>query len=637
MRRLVISAVAFLLSLLGTLPSPAEPEQKLGILVEGQGIGRVISDVQKLSDSLGSRDPAGIRKLIGSMVMTEDFRGLDTNAPFYSCIFLGPGAANITGPKRSPTLVLPLAGDGKAYLESLDKIYSRAPVAQAPGIVRLSPPDSDLSGRPELYLVVANGKAFIGADQAQVARLAKTPLTAFMKDSGMDQLTGVLRVGVDMAVVVCADETGMKNPSTEFLLNLLKQIKTFAIAGRLDGKILEFTYLTTPAAGTTAAVMPAPPSPSKRYLCALPPDALLATVGSGMDQLDRVNEQYGEMISKLYGARGGDMDKVGAKLSAMVTAMKGQYAGDYAIGLVPTPGTNGVGLVQVFAVKDTARMRAITATNLHALAALSETTPDTTVALNPPRVYKGVEILSFTLSAGASKAAARRPGLPPPLFSGFRGHFAFVGNDMIHVMGDPALMEAAIDRLGSGGLSLDQSAVFRGLFPDLAGVPLKLHTLEPIRLFKILLASMPNMDPLILDAFPKNTPGIAGYSVLSGRDTRGVERIGLAELAGFKDLIPMGGMLLASLMPKPQGESSAASSPAAKCRYNLRMIAAAKEQCALERNLQDGQAVESTWLPAYLLNRQMPACPAGGQYSVNAVGQDPRCSMPGHALQPISR
>ncbi len=69
------------------------------------------------------------------------------------------------------------------------------------------------------------------------------------------------------------------------------------------------------------------------------------------------------------------------------------------------------------------------------------------------------------------------------------------------------------------------------------------------------------------------------------------------------------------------------------CINNLRLIDAAKQQWALEHNKTANDVPTPPEIAAYLPNRQMPECPGGGRYTINAVNQAPTCSIPGHALQ----
>jgi regulatory protein YycI of two-component signal transduction system YycFG len=68
------------------------------------------------------------------------------------------------------------------------------------------------------------------------------------------------------------------------------------------------------------------------------------------------------------------------------------------------------------------------------------------------------------------------------------------------------------------------------------------------------------------------------------------------------------------------------------CINNLRQIDAAKQQWALEKNkTADAIPTEQDLLP-YFKDGIFPACPSGGTYAINAVGEMPTCSIPGHVL-----
>jgi DNA repair exonuclease SbcCD ATPase subunit len=68
------------------------------------------------------------------------------------------------------------------------------------------------------------------------------------------------------------------------------------------------------------------------------------------------------------------------------------------------------------------------------------------------------------------------------------------------------------------------------------------------------------------------------------------------------------------------------------CINNLRQIDAAKQQWALEKNkTADAIPAVQDLLP-YLKDGIFPVCPSGGTYAINAVGEAPTCSTPGHVL-----
>ena len=70
----------------------------------------------------------------------------------------------------------------------------------------------------------------------------------------------------------------------------------------------------------------------------------------------------------------------------------------------------------------------------------------------------------------------------------------------------------------------------------------------------------------------------------------------------------------------------------AACINNLRQVAGAKEQFALEAQKQRGALVSTDDLSPYFPNKAVPACPGGGVYTLNPIGLNPICNIPGHVL-----
>ena len=63
------------------------------------------------------------------------------------------------------------------------------------------------------------------------------------------------------------------------------------------------------------------------------------------------------------------------------------------------------------------------------------------------------------------------------------------------------------------------------------------------------------------------------------------------------------------------------------CINNLRLVAAAKDQSALENGYAETSVLTSTQISAYLKGNAMPTCAAAGTYTVNAVSVVPVCSL----------
>jgi DNA repair exonuclease SbcCD ATPase subunit len=68
------------------------------------------------------------------------------------------------------------------------------------------------------------------------------------------------------------------------------------------------------------------------------------------------------------------------------------------------------------------------------------------------------------------------------------------------------------------------------------------------------------------------------------------------------------------------------------CVTNLRQLDGAKQQWALEHGKTADAMPTAQDIVPYLKDNTLPACPAGGTYTLNAVNQAPTCSVPVHVL-----
>ena len=68
------------------------------------------------------------------------------------------------------------------------------------------------------------------------------------------------------------------------------------------------------------------------------------------------------------------------------------------------------------------------------------------------------------------------------------------------------------------------------------------------------------------------------------------------------------------------------------CINNLRQIDGAKQQWALENQKAAVAVPTAQDIAPYLKDQVIPACPATGKYTLNAVSALPTCSIAGHAL-----
>ena len=91
------------------------------------------------------------------------------------------------------------------------------------------------------------------------------------------------------------------------------------------------------------------------------------------------------------------------------------------------------------------------------------------------------------------------------------------------------------------------------------------------------------------------------------------------------------GPLVAAAPAPPAVDPEAAK---AACVNNLRLIEAAKQQCALEHNLTITDNVTAEQILPYMGPgaKELPRCPLGGTYNIGIVGAKAACSIPGHVL-----
>jgi hypothetical protein len=80
----------------------------------------------------------------------------------------------------------------------------------------------------------------------------------------------------------------------------------------------------------------------------------------------------------------------------------------------------------------------------------------------------------------------------------------------------------------------------------------------------------------------------------------------------------------------PNFVKARATSQQNACINNLRQIDAAKNEWALEKGKRSTDVPTKEDISPYL--HSWPVCPAGGTYTINAVGEQPVCSIPGHRL-----
>ena len=100
-------------------------------------------------------------------------------------------------------------------------------------------------------------------------------------------------------------------------------------------------------------------------------------------------------------------------------------------------------------------------------------------------------------------------------------------------------------------------------------------------------------------------------------------------------LIPIIGLMAAIAVPNFVKARTAAQMNA--CINNLRQIDGAKQQWALENKKETADTPTAQELDTYLPRSfNTLKCPAGGVYTISAVGEKPTCSIPRHELRGVT-
>lgn len=101
-------------------------------------------------------------------------------------------------------------------------------------------------------------------------------------------------------------------------------------------------------------------------------------------------------------------------------------------------------------------------------------------------------------------------------------------------------------------------------------------------------------------------------------------------ITGYLSVI---GLVLAILVAVPFVLKARTATQTAMCVQNLRAMDFAKEQWATENEKQPTDVPKPEDINS-LMDKPVDslACPLGGKYSINAVGEKATCSVPGHKL-----
>ncbi len=653
--------------LIMTLSVAAEAKEKVTMAFEIESSDSLIRKFDNVARLFGATNQAQqMSSALSKLMQVDNMKGIDTSRKICGYMILPEDASNLSALQRSEppfVLVLPVTGDGSAYLEALIESMGK------PEIRNDIHHFSSKTGH-EIFAEISGRHAVISTVESNTALVASAKKPAAIRVGLIDETPGVLRVGIDITKIMplmrsVAQETTsqMKNTSSmsspagqsinhsqlakaqmDLLLTLLKDMKSVRIAidHNMKKSVVEIrsdieALPETEMAEALDAISPA----SKAYRNLVPGDAPIKFVAGGIQAFDYFIDPYFSFLGEINESMG-PVDESIERMEKALKEVKGLYSGGFTMGLVPADGGR-LATIQAVEIKSKQLAMDYIKKNLvdynETYAGLS---PGFSIKTMEPRTHKNITIQRFSyiidLSNATQTPQSQQPSLPSWL-KNMQTEFAVVNENMIQTMGSPTIMNNVIKRLKDGKTAVnpvEKNQLFERLFSEGKYNPVLLYTIKPLSAVKSILAALPGANRQMLNMIPDSPGGIAGYAVKDGNRIKSVTRITLDEILTMKNSASaIGGLYFQAIMSGmagPQPEAPSEAQATSECVNNLKLLDAAKEQAALDQDLKKGNIVPLELLGKYLPGGRLPACPENGSYSVNPVGTPPECSFKGHSL-----
>ena len=607
--------------------------------------------VDGLGDSFAEVDRAATQSGFGTLLPAiagamekglgaPGLAGVDTNGTLNLCVVLvAKEGAGMDAPPSVRLVHTATARDRYAYVRAVSE--ELGPAVEAGSLLRF---DSSPGGAGPLWVSMGeDGHVVAGPEEESVAHVAgllrgeqgglpephELPcgirLVAHiprLRPVLKRVLSNAKRWGAGFGLAVPDGENAAPGDADD-APSPLDSVERFTIGFSAGAFAVEIRTALTPApGGELAACVSGMAAPSERCTRGIPGNAHAVFAGTGFDCAEKVMLPFLKPLRK---------KTAGDDVMEHLLEMENTYAGEIAAGIVPGAGSDELGFVQVAALVEEGPARTAILAALRKRSGTND--PAAKLGEESVRVHGGHEVHSYPLRQGAVPApgGATNPLQRKPEVV----ELAFADGYAISVAGSASIMNAVLDSWDSDSQPFPLGEPFATLFPDGAEDAVNLFAGRLVQLAAKILANMPGVNPAIVALIPPGTGGMAGYTRIVDGDLLGVTRIATDELAAAQGIALLAGGIAAqaTLAPSSFGRAGGPDAAPARCRAHLRRIRAAKAQWALEKELQAGAAVSKRTLSRYLPKGRMPTCPSGGVYSVNRVGTDPTCSVPGHVLK----
>lgn len=651
-----------------------------------KSLNQVVADINTVANHLGA-PPMGqmaIPALTGKAGSPSGTGvNLDKPASLYLLMSDTPGTTAGTSPMAKPpsvVMVLPLSGDGSAFVNTLGETYPSQ--SKEGSLTVLTNPDATMPGtKATLYMGREAGYAVTGDDAAAVkkilARLREKapsdPDATISATIGIQAMLPMLESAIAMGKMATAnlptptkttgpqiDTTKVVGAELDLVLALARQVNAFNVRLSAGPQAIELVTYATLVPGSLLAKIQAGFRPvSDRFKGLVPADAYVAMAGNGLQVLSEFTDDYFALVKPLMEAVGSATTNFNDVMESQMALFKDAYSGDYSLSIVPSTGAAKIGMMECFGVKDADKFKdAVLKGALNVRMPGNGSTPALDVSVEEKaRSYDGHDIIKVSYGKDAladdtkmASAMAEMPALG--MFMSME--VCCLDDVAIMAWGGPDIMDKAIDLAKKGGSRIDQTAPYTSLYPVAEKTPITVAAVRVLGLVKAAMQMAPHDGASPFAALGANVPethsGIAGYSHMVGDKQVSVCRIGYDELAGLSTMVKsaqqatmnaMGGQMGGGMggMDSPMETedanmegSSKSTDPKTTCISQLRMIDAAKELYSMENNLTEGADVPADGLLKFLPGGVMPKCPLGNVYTIGAIGTAPSCAAVGHKL-----
>lgn len=644
-------------------------EWKQGATIQIESINKLMDDLNFLIKTLGG-DESGkeILQQLGLAIGASELKGVDREQKVTLCVLLPIPKVPSELSSAVPAVVgvIPLTQlTGTDYLSAVEEQWGKP---ERIGNILKYPLGRGTTVCWGLALKIANGKCFLGTNADAVEYAVSNAGTSTEIDNALNNIQGSPKICIDMATCLPYIQawissftneidkvaTTLPDPSSapmlltqvKTVMDIISQCKRIKLGIAVKPNYIEILSGTDFIPGSKLEHQIGNlKSVPMIYLRAIPEDACLAYACSDNTILYEYTKPYYETLSKMK--QDGTMP-IWGQFSQVMRGLSEFYTGGYASGLVSDKNGRGIGYITISASKEPDKIKKVISETIKrysdavqtgtASKSDSQLSPMLMVKSMALRKHADVEIMPFTYSLTFPEGAdASAMGFLCEFFRELKSEIAFWdNNNLISVIGTSELTDKFIDRVkGGGGAKLTDSSVFKSLFPQFKGDVVAAYYVSPVRLIKTILNSLPSINPMLMSQLPVTQSGIAGYSIVKDKSLLKCTRIDVNELKALKDVVPVAFMIAtqASLKHATKYGKRTVDEPKAgrtrACMNNLRLVDSAKEQVAIEKHLIVGDKIDINSLQEYLPGKKFPVCPAGGVYSVNVIGTNPRCSVHG--------